>query len=303
VTKATILKTMSDLAHKRAEKMQSLPTVKFPPLTDLKTLTWLGTFSWSNQANKSRFLVANVVVDLFGVPQVPPELARDYLRAKYTEFRHHTIQQYGAINEKRSAPLYCKRGFYPDMAYVDLRAAYWSILQIVGWDVDYNPGRWLGKRSDVDDFPLPDNKLARNSLVSTGLITQQQIWTGDKIKRIKAHNPLVNYDIWALAQDVLHSIGQIALRAGACHIHTDGYIVPARMAAHLIEEIRNWGLPATIKYTGDATIYGIGAYDIGEHISAHKPHFRTADFSNLYEPDISFLRPRMRKFSRTRIDW
>jgi len=240
---------------------------------------------------------------LFGVPQIPPEIARDYLRAKYTAWRPHTEAQFASINEHRAAPLYAKIGQYADMAYVDLKAAYWSIIQVVGWDVDYHPGRWLGKRSDMHDFPLPDNKLARNSLVSTGLITRQNIWTGEHLKSIKAHNPLVNYDVWALAQDVLHAIAQVALKAGAVHIHTDGYIVPMRMAIPLIEQVRKWGLQAIVKQEGDCKIYGIGSYDIGDKHTLHRYHYRPSNLNKLYEPDIKWLMPRFAKFAKTRIQW
>lgn len=299
----SIIDTMREFAERRASKLTPTVLGKFFPITELHSMTWIGTFAWSNQQAQKRWLVEGVIVDLFGIPQIPPEIARDYLRAKYTERRRMTQNQYAAVNEHRAAPLYAKVGNYENMALVDLKAAYWSILSIVGWDVDYSPSRWLGKRSDVDDFPLPENKLARNSMVSAGLITRQSVWTGDRLRNIKAHNPLVNYSLWACAQDVLHSIASIALAAGAVHIHTDGYIVPARNADMLINEISHWGLRAIVKESGDCKVYGIGSYDIGGKRTKHKHHTKAQDLNKVYQPDIAFLRPRIAKLARTKVNW
>lgn len=298
-----VLEGMRDIVEQRAERFCPLPMAKFFPLSDLKSLTWLGTFSWANQEAKTRWLKKDVAISLFGIPQIPPEVARDYLRAKYTKRRRHTVNQFKAINEHRSAPLYSRVGQYREMAYVDIVAAYWSIISIVGWDVDYHPSRWIGKRSEMDDFPIPDNKIARNSLVSAGLVTRQNIWTGEKVRSINAHSTLINYDVWAICQDILHCLAQFALKQGAVHIHTDGYILPEKSALALIEEARVWGLVATVKATGDCQVKGIGSYTIGEKRTKHDYHFACRDINKLYRPDIEFLRPRIAKFARTRINW
>lgn len=294
---------MRDFAHARAEKLSPIPMKHFPSLTDFTTTTWLGTFSWSNQTMRQRIIDADAIVNLYDVPQVPPEIARDYLRAKYTEKRRHTQQQFMAINETRAAPLFAKTGFFTDMALIDLKSAYWSIIQIVGWDVDYNPSRWLGKRSENDDFPIPDNKVARNSLVSAGLLTPTHLWDGKSLLKLKAHNPYINYSLWACVMDVLHSVGTIALKAGAVHIHTDGYILPMKHAALFINELRSWGLTAIVKETGEAAIKGVGSYRIGTRKTKKQYHFTPRTFSNIYTPDISFLKPRIAKLARAKIDW
>lgn len=294
---------MKSLALARAEKLSPLPMKVFPSIRDFTSLTWMGTYSWSNQTMRQRIIDSEAIIDLWGVPQVPPEVARDYLRAKYTEKRRHTMAQFQSINEARSWPAFAKTGFYSDMAYVDLKAAYWSILSIIGWDVDYHPSRWLGKRSDNDDFPIPNHKVARNSLVSAGLLTPTHVWDGHDLLRIKAHSPYVNYSLWACVHDVLHSIAWIAIKAGAVHIHTDGYIVPIKNADHLIEEIHRWGLTAIIKDTGDAAIKGVGSYRIGTRKTKKQYQFTPRTISSVYHPDISFLRPRMRGLASHAIDW
>lgn len=299
----TILAAMADLAHKRNE--QYAPDVRsvWFPVTHLDSLTWLGTYSWANPKLKRRFIEESIVIyDLFDVPQTPPEIARDYLRAKYLEYRRHTQSQFAAINEARSAPRYAQPGVYRDMAYVDLRAAYWSIIQAVGWDVDYCPGRWIGKRSTNEDFPIPDHKLARNCLVSAGLITPSTVWTGEKIKNFTGHNPLVNYDIWALCQDVLHALATLALKAGAVYVHTDGYIVPEKHAELLREEIAEWGIESKVKGRGNAAIYAVGCYKIGSYETKHKTHFKGRFINAVYEPDIRFLKRRIKKLGAAKLE-
>lgn len=298
-----ILAGMRELAEARAERFEPIRLANFFPLSDLSSMTWIGTFSWANQSMKQRWLKDNVVLEPFGIPQIPPELARDYLRTKYTEYRRHTIPQFKAINEHRAAPLFAKIGHYENMVLVDLSAAYWSILKIVGWDVDYSPGRWIGKRSEMFDFPFPESKLARNSLVSAGLITRQHIWTGERLNSINAHNPLINYDIWSITQDILHSLATIALRAGSPHVHTDGYILPEKNVDAFRSELAHWGLPSTIKASGDCEVKGIGAYSIGEKRTKHAYHFRPHDLNKVYQPDIVFLRPRIAKLARAHFDW
>lgn len=298
-----ILAGMRDLVEARQERFDPIPMRNFFSLKTLKTMTWVGTFSWTNQENEKRWLVEAVVKDPLGIPQTPPELARDYLKTKYSQKRRHTENQFKAINMHRSPPLYAAIGTYQDMVQVDLKSAYWSILQIVGWDVDYHPSRWLGKRSDMDDFPFPDDKLARNSLVSSGLITKSTIWTGEKIRQINAHKNLINYDIWALCQDVLHALATIALKAGAVHIHTDGYIIPRKTVMDFTHEVAKWGLRAELKAEGDCKVKGVGAYTIGDKRTKKVYHFTPHDIRKVYEPDISFLRPRMAKLARARVDW
>lgn len=293
-----------DRAHKRFERYTPMILREFFPITEISLMTWIGNFSWCTPAASRRILDEDVIITrLNGVPQTPPEIARDYLLCKYTEKRRHTKNQYTAINLPRSHPRYCDPGRYADMAYVDLKSAYWSITRILGWDIDYYPGRWLAKRSDNDDFPLAENKIARNCLVSAGLMSPSHVWTGEAIKRVKTHNPLINYDLWAAVNDVLHSIASIALEFGAVYINTDGYIVPRTLADSLINAIAEWGLNARIKGEGDADVYAIGSYKVGALTTKHKPHFALGMLNAVYTPDADWLKRRFAKFARTAINW
>jgi hypothetical protein len=304
MSKPSILETMKGFAEQRMEKLSPLPMIEFPSMRTFKSMTWIGTFSMSNQQMRQRVIDADALVGLFPeIPQVPPEVARDYIRAKYDEPRRHTMAQYESINQPRAAPLYAKIGVYHDMAYVDLKAAYWSITKIIGWDVDYFPGRWLGKRSENDDFPVPENKVARNSLVSSALLNPTHVWTGEKLEVIKARSMYVNYDLWSCVMDVLHAIATIALKAGAVHVHTDGYIVPMKHAHLLIEEIHRWGLHAIIKDEGDCVVKGVGAYRIGKRRTKKEYHFKPNSINSVYTPDISFLKPRITALSKRYIDF
>lgn len=290
---------LADKAQERNEKYNSILLDEFFPLTELPYTTWIGTYSWTAVEPKTRWMPRGKVVYPFDLPQTPTEVSRDYLKVKYETNHRHTMGQFSAINDHRSPPLYIKPGRYSDMAYVDLKAAYWNIMRAVGWDVDYYPGRWLGKQSSVEDFPIPNHKVARNSMVSAGLITHQHIWQNGRLRRIKARNQLVNYDIWALAQDVLHSIANMALVAGAVYIHTDGYIIPSYMVDRFVEQVDKCGLVATVKNSGDADVKAIGAYRIGSKKTETDYAWQSAIFQKMYKPDMKWLLPKFAKLARS----
>jgi hypothetical protein len=295
---------MADRAHHRFETYHPEVLSDFGQITEIKNMTWIGSYSWCTPADKRRLLdEEGIITQLHDVPQTPPEVARDYLICKYPDKRRHIKAQYGEINKPRSHPRLCIPGRFADMAYVDLRSAYWSITRIVGWDIDYYPGQWIGKRSDNDDFPLPEHKVARNALVSAGLLSPTHVWTGVGLKSIKTHNPLVNYDLWALVNDVLHAIAMIAVNYGAVYINTDGYIMARGLANTFISEVAEWGLQARIKHQGDADVYAVGSYKIGDYATKHKPHFASSILFNVYEPDSDWLKLRFGKLARSHIAW
>lgn len=299
-----IIAGMTELAERRNERYSADIRLIFPALHTFESMTWIGHYSYTNAEIKRRFLDEAVILDnVTGFQQTPPEVARDYLRTKYTEKRRHTKAQYAAINLPRSAPTLCKVGKFTDHAYIDLKAAYWSIITAVGWDVDYHPGRWLGKRSENDDFPIPDNKLARNCLATAGLMTPTHIWTGKMLKPFQGHNTLVNYDLWAVLMDTLHGIASIAKRLGAIYIHTDGYILPAKNVEAFQTEVQSWGLRTGVKGRGDGEVFAVSCYTIGEFSTKHRSHFRGQDRDTVYEPDIGWLKPRISKLSLTKIHW
>jgi hypothetical protein len=280
---------MKLLAWDRAEKYNSVLVPRFFPIQQLDSLTYLGSFTWSNPQMGIRWLIENKAIDLWGVWQSPSEIARDYIAVKYPKRLRARKAQIELLREHRAAPLFAQRGYYYAMSYVDLKSAYWRILSAVGWDADYHPGKFLVARSSVADFPCPEEKLSRNCLVTSGLNRPLVVWTGSAILQKPIGNPHPNIGIYALCMDILHAAAQIALNCGAVYIHTDGYIVSDYVVSELIAALAEIGLLARVKERGDALIYGPGDYDIGGHKSKRRRVSASRDADTVSRADYSRL--------------
>lgn len=268
------------------------------PLTDLKTLTVLGSFAWTSKAAGKKWILRPHAHHTGWGWCSPADIARDYISVKYKDRRMRiTTEQYRSCVElKRSPPLVAVPQVLPHAFYIDLTSAYWSILRVVGWDVDYNPDRWLMVQSDVDDFPYPHIKLARNSLVSSGIATDIRIWTGEKLVFKKTFNHFINNVLWACVQDVLNCIARDVLPFAA-YINTDGYIVRAEYKDIVMDAIARWGLPCSIKYEGRAEIYNVGEYNIeGKNYVEPRTKKRVATVK-IHHPDVAWLRKRFSIFA------
>lgn len=269
----------------------------FPKLTTIHEPVFVGSFTWTCQQEKWKILQSKNAISTPGGWASPAELARNYITIKYPKRKRVTTEQYHEIMKPRSQPLLAIPGTYGDCVYLDLKSAYWSILKIIGWDVEYFPGRWLGVKSDVSDFPFQEFKLARNSLVSVGLVGRANYWTGDKLISIKKSNGMVNMALWSAVQDTLNGIALDMEKAGALYINTDGYIFRNDNAPLAYEVAESWGLVLGEKERGAADILAAGTYSIGM-----KPNRRTQMIKPTYhrkiaEVDNAWLRPRVQKFA------
>jgi hypothetical protein len=260
---------MEEAARKRAEKYTTFIVNEMPSLQSLDDHIVLGSYSWSGRSR--RWIYSKYVANLYGV-QTPGEIARDYIKAKYKKRLRAVTEQYHEIMRHRQQPLFAMPCSMVDGVYIDLKSAYWSILLTTGWDADYFSGKWLGIRSSVEDFPVPNNKLARNGLVSLGISKEVLTYFKGQLRLKKAPNPIVNYGLWALVQDVLNGVADDMFQAGACYIHTDGYILPASKLPIAEEILASWGLPWGIKHRGQTQIRGVGQYKIGEKESLTFEH-------------------------------
>lgn len=297
--KGLILQDMIALQEERHEKYQSVLLSEWFPLTDLKTFTFIGGFTWTNSEQHKRWMAAQWVDNIGAGWCTPAEIARDYIRVKYKR-QKATAKQKEAFSMRRFAPLYCVPGTYEDMTYFDLKAAYWTVIQTVGWDAQYFPNRWLGRRSFMNDFPSYKNKLARNCLVSVGLSTPIRAWTGEKLVFVEKANTMPNRAIWALCMDVLHGIADDMVKAGAVYVHTDGYILPTKNLKYAYEVCESWGVTGRVKDSSAyALIKATGSYDM-EFTHDDQRKIRLArPFDNLVTDYKNFLKPRIRLFSET----
>lgn len=260
---------MRGAAESRQAKTKTIVVDNFPPFTEFNERIYLGVSSWSLPDRGERWVKPGGYYVTENGIQTAGELARDYLDFKFPKKLRATRAQKDRLNIHRSAPLYVEPTILEDACYVDLKSAFWSIMCLVGWNVDYYPSKWILRGTPPDDFPYADIKPARNSLVSCGLSTPLRMWTGKKVTRRFASNLHINMGLWAFIMDTLHAIASHARELGACYVHTDGYILPRWDAEDLIDKIKSYGLDAGIKASGVGTVIGMGNWKVGDHQTMH----------------------------------
>ncbi len=276
----------------------------FPLLVDVRENVMLGSFSWYWMQSKAKSVLRPFALQFGDVLTTPSELSRTYLELKYPRQRA-TSEQITYFKQRRTAPLYAKPHEFEEGVYIDIRSAYWQILQIVGWDADYNPCKWLGRGQSMDDFGYADIKLSRNCLVTAGLPSDAMFWKGkeNKFQNLATHNRTSNLGIWALTMDILHGAAWDAIAAGAVYAHTDGYICDAQRVPAVLAALQTWGLEARVKKSGKCSVYGVGSYSFGD-TATNTPKVKH-DYDNLYlSKNPAFLRNKVRFFSeRTNFKW
>lgn len=256
-------------------------------MPDVRTFTeraFVGTFSTTTTRSKRRYLLQDTLIkSLTDWGQTPSELARDYLDIAYPRKLRATGEQCEAFSKPRSMPLYYAPYVTNDGVYVDVRSAFWSIMSVVGWDVDYMPGKYLSPGRAPYDFPLPNHKVARNCLVSAGLDNSVTVWTGNKFEETKPFNVHKNLGLWSCIADILHMIAVYAVKVcKARYVNTDGYIVPGFHAGDLIQYIQSIGLPYAIKDAGATMVTGVGSYRVGDTQTHNFSPEYSMPYSNLY---------------------
>lgn len=249
----------------------------FPPLSHFGADgVWVGGFTRTIPSKKWRLFLEPSVVSEGGAVATPPQLTRAYLDQKFPKQLRAKKSQLDFWKDRRSQPMYTEPGKYnKEMVYLDLKSAYWSIVRVIGWDVDYFPGMLVRQRG-CDDFPFAGNRLARNSLVSLGLPSHGFLYLNGRFITVP-HSWRVNLGLWSAVQDILHGVADDMIkRAGAVYVNTDGYILPAAHEAIAREIGAEWGLEMGEKNRGRATVYGVGAYSIGGYICPRGRRFASS---------------------------
>lgn len=221
---------------------------------------------------RRRLIVRYDSVRVGDLIETPTAAARDYLAAN----GYHAKRPRGAlayesvkriINRFSMTPSYAQPGRFDDGEYIDLRAAYFQIMSLVGWDVSYAPGRYLGAGRSVSDFPFPNNRIARNSMLSSAQIAQFCVLQppNGAPKMSRRMTELTNLQLIAAVSDLLHSVAARAVDCGAVYVNTDGYIAPDHATAQRIKSmLSDFGLASRVKFSGAGMVHSVGCYEIGE---------------------------------------
>jgi len=291
---------MIERVKERNEGMEIILLKRFFDLRTLKYPANIGSFSWTCPTLKTKWLHEPYAINMGGGYETPGDVARDYIVLKFPNRRVRvTSSQWQAcINERGKPPLFCIPSEFENASYLDLTSAYWSILKVVGWDVSYNPGKWLSANSDMLDFPYPHLKMARNCLVSIGQASDMRAWDGEQISIVKKPSKFVNWVLWRLVSDVLNAVATEMVQAGAVYVYTDGYVLEDKNVRVGLEILDSWGLPGAIKFAGKSDIKAPAAYVIGDKKSMPYDMTRRRIATNKIENvDIDFLKPRFKRFA------
>jgi len=295
---------MNQLRREKNEGLTIHIVDKFPELSSLKALTYLGSFSWTCAATKEKWIRVPFAFDLGAGYVTPSDIARDYIATKFggARLRCNSKQWAELVRGKKHQPLFAEPCTLPNAYYLDMKSAYWQLLMLGGYDVDYMPNRYLSPRSDVSDFPVPEIKLARNCIVSMGLPSGVNVWQPLYGFQKKTPKELaVNLVLWAFVQDVLHGFAHdMVFQAGAVYVNTDGYIISNENIRKANEVEEAWGLKLTIRHHGKAEIRGAGDYDIADSFGRR---VRTVprEFSYIRPRAVDWLRGKVKYWSK-RID-
>lgn len=300
----SIVSQMKQMLDDKANKYDYEVKADMPSPTEYSEKVFLGALSHTTTKTKKRVIFKPTAIwDLHRVPATPPETARMYLDITHQRRLRVSSEQYDSIMQKRNAPLY----FIPTQTergvYVDIRSAYLQIMDIVGWDVDYHPYKFLAAGRPPLDFPLRSHKVARNSLVTAGLSSPVTVWTGYKLVESYPQNKHINYGLYALIHDLLHEVANLAYRYGAFYINTDGYIMDDTVAESFMHDVKRWvGLDCAVKDYGETRVTGVGSYMCGEHTTGSFHWDFDRPFSNLYKPHDEMLVKTVKSIATNRVD-
>lgn len=245
---------------------------------------------------RRRFIVRYDSVRIGDLIETPTSAARDYLKVNnYRPRRLRGSLQYESIGRilKRfsQTPAFSKPGRFEEGEYIDIQAAFFSIMAIAGWDLTYAPGRYFAPGRSVADFPFAENKISRNSMVSAAQVAEFRVAypPGDQSsERIqKRQTEFTNPQLIAVISDVLHSIARLAQEAGAIYGNVDGFIAPDPATAGQVKQvIADFGLLGRVKHRGEGFVNSVGSYAIGDFQTANiRRGMRSAGSSNVINVD------------------
>jgi len=258
-------------AQERAQVWKPIIVKEFPDHKLLTERTVLGSYCWALQKSKIRLLNQECLIPLGeGMKDTPAKVARDYLLLSYGRGPKITHEQAVTIEKNlKPVPLYAKPGSFEHGFYIDIESTYWTIQNIAGWDVDYYPGKWLSPGRPPQDFPFPRHKQSRSCLVSVARPGWGVAYEPEgRFPPFKSSTPVINLSISKLISDVLNSIAQDAIKAGAVYVNNDGYIAPSeKIAASICRLVIDWGLNPRIKAEGEGRVKSAGAYKVGREVS------------------------------------
>ena len=218
---------------------------------------------------------------------LPGDVARSWVRMEGGGPVKRRKEQDGCY----PTPLLALPGYWGDCVYIDIKAAYRSMIERVGWDVDYKRGKYV-KRNRVT---MPDNtpKLVYATIVSMSKsrLSDLRVWDGRAIGRKTIKNVYANPSLWAVIHDALAGVyGDLLDRSCLVYANTDGFVVPTNQLDDALDIINCWGFSARAKAQGETIIHGVGSYRVGSKQSRRSVDNRAIQTEAMPAVERPFLR-------------
>ena len=199
-------------------------------------------------------------------------------------------------------PLYVRPSVLENAVYVDLVAAYPSVYKLIGWNVDYLRGQYLGIEDSLEYPYDPRWKVGRSYVVTGALPFQFSRFVKDgKIEMKRYYSQLANPSFVACVYDVLSMVGKFATYAlDARYWNADGGIMRAEALDTFVSFVEVLGLKARVKYMGKAVILSSGYWRVGAHATKNMENKRATnihggDYNSMSVQDANWLFERMTK--------
>lgn len=226
------------------------------------------------------------------VGRLPSDIARAHLKGAYALWKPRwSDEDLKRMDEQAYPPILALPGHYGDMAYVDIKAAYFSLYSIY-WGVEYWPPRWMGGKVVVVRWSkeLEEHKLARNTLYGYIRRVRSTIYTASGPVHVN-HGGYTYPQVALAVVDVLHGLMAHALQMGAVYVMVDGVIIPQTYVDAFRSLAHEWGLNTEVKAVGDARVWGVGSYSIG-NLWSKRILRQEKPFSNIKTHLLEWLEPR-----------
>lgn len=276
-------------ARKKYLEGETIVQKNLPEFWHAQERVELGSFSHKYVKSKYRVVRTDGVIRLLDLIDTPSGAARAYLTVAHPRARKITGIEATANIVHRQPPNYCRAGFMFDAVYLDIRSTYWSIMQRIGWNVNYLNGEYLMAGRAPNDFPFHYNKVSRNCLFSSSFPATREVWDGSRIQHYKGWSKHLNASLIAATMDFLNMVALKMISIGARYVATDGYILPSGAVAEATAFIESFGLTARAQYSGDACIVGSGNYSIGDHATKGFNTVRPSNIDHVWVEERSWV--------------
>jgi hypothetical protein len=250
-----------------------VPIQRFLNDTKFTSDVIVGKYSVTDRKNKIRYLTQ--------IPYTVTDCARAYIRlCEFTAGRKLTprYNKYTDVAHMRRGVKYFSGYYAGELAYVDLKAAYWQILWPTTLDMEYNPItqeiEYEGKITYIHCNQFAKHKQIRNVLHTLYGYRDMRIWKHDE-RRIRRGPMFMDalyrpYNV-AYIHDVMNAVvTDVKNNFTLLQWLTDAAIVPADQAEPLMEFLfQEWFLDSRLVQIGEGSSNRIDMYKVGSKQTGH----------------------------------